>query len=110
MGEVLAVRNEYRAQNWFQVIQECRDSGLTNREFCRQRGIPEKKSEKKFYYWLRKLRTQALEAAQPQIVPISPGAVAEDVLQIHFRGADLRLPGTVDLDAVAAVLRSIQTV
>ena len=38
------------------------------------------------------------------------GAVAEDVLQIHFRGADLRLPGTVDLDAVAAVLRSIQTV
>ena len=34
---------EYRAQNWFQVIQECRDSGLTNREFCRQRGIPEKK-------------------------------------------------------------------
>src|SRR5699024_7613325 len=114
MGEGLAVRNEYRAQNWFQVIQECRDSGLTNREFCRQRGIP----EKKFYYWLRKLRTQALEAAQPQIVPISPGAVAEDVLQIHFRGADLRLlrgavlrlPGTVDLDAVAAVLRSNQTV
>ena len=106
MGEGLAVRNEGRAQNWFQVIQECRDSGLTNREFCRQRGIP----EKKFYYWLRKLRTQALEAAQPQIVPISPGAVAEDVLQIHFRGADRRLPGTVDLDAVAAVLRSIQTV
>ena len=52
MGEGLAVRNEDRAQNWFQVIQECRDSGLTNREFCRQRGIP----EKKFYYWLRKLR------------------------------------------------------
>ena len=106
MGEGLAVRNEDRAQNWFQVIQECRDSGLTNREFCRQRGIP----EKKFYYWLRKLRTQALEAAQPQIVPISPGAVAEDVLQIHFRGAELRLPGSVDLDAVVAVLRSIQTV
>ena len=56
MGEVLAVRNEYRAQNWVQVIQECRASGLTNRAFCRQRGIP----EKKFYYWLRKLRTQAL--------------------------------------------------
>ena len=60
MGEVLAVRNEYRAQNWVQVIQECRASGLTNRAFCRQRGIP----EKKFYYWLRKLRTQALETAK----------------------------------------------
>ena len=73
MGEVLAVRNEYRAQNWFHVIQDCRDSGLKNREFCRQRGIP----EKKFYYGLRKLRTQAWEAAQPQIVPISPGSIAE---------------------------------
>ena len=106
MGEVLAVRNECRAQNWFEVIQECRAGRLTNREFCRQRGIPEKKG----YYWLRKLRAQALESAQPQIVPISLGAIAEDVLQIHYRGAELRLPGSVDLDAVAAVLRSIQTV
>ena len=80
MGEGLALRNEDRAQNWIHVIPE-----------------------KKFYYWLRKLRSQALEAAQPQIVPISPGAVAEDVLQIHFRGAELRLPGSEDLDAVAAV-------
>ena len=30
---------------------------------------------------------QALAAAQPQIVPISPSAVAEDVIQIRFRGA-----------------------
>ena len=87
MGEGLALRNEDRAQNWIHVIQE-----------------------KKFYYWLWRLRTQALKAAQPKIMPISPGAIAEDVLQIHFRGAELRLPGTVDLDAVAAVLRSIQTV
>ena len=43
-GEGLAVRNEDRAQNWFQVIQECRDSGLTNREFCRQRGIRRRSS------------------------------------------------------------------
>ena len=93
MGEVLAVRNEYRAQNWVQVIQECRASGLTNRAFCRQRGIP----EKKFYYWLRKLRTQALEAARPQIVPVSHGAVAEELVQIHFPGAALRLPGTGSL-------------
>ena len=46
MGEGLAVRNEDRAQNWFRVIQECHDSGLTNRVFCQQQGIP----EKKFYY------------------------------------------------------------
>ena len=53
MADVLAVRGEYRAQQWAMVVQECRSSGLTNREYCRQRGI----SEKSFYYWLRKLRT-----------------------------------------------------
>ena len=36
------------------------------------------------------------------------GAIAEDMLEIHFRGAALRLPGNVDIDAVTAVLRSIQ--
>ncbi len=52
MADVLAVRDEYRTQNWAMVIQECSNSGLSNREFCRQRGI----SEKTYYYWLRKLR------------------------------------------------------
>ena len=51
MADVLAVRDEYRAQTWSMLIQECNNSGLTKREFCQQRGI----SEKSFYYWLRKL-------------------------------------------------------
>ena len=38
MEGVLAIRDEYRAQNWAMVIQECNSSGLSNREFCRQRG------------------------------------------------------------------------
>ena len=59
MADVLAVRDEYRAQNWAMVIRECSNSGLSNREFCRQRGI----SEKTYYYWLRKLRSQMAEPA-----------------------------------------------
>ena len=106
MGEGLAVRNEDRAQNWFQVIQECRDSGLTKPGVLPAAGDP----GEEVLLLASEAAHAGIGAAQPQIVPISPGAVAEDVLQIHFRGADLRLPGTVDLDAVAAVLRSIQTV
>ena len=59
MADVLAVRDDYRAQTWRMLIQECSNSGLTKREFCRRRGI----SEKSFYYWLRKLRSQMAEAA-----------------------------------------------
>ena len=104
MADVLAVRDEYRAQTWARLIQECNNSGLTKREFCQQRGI----SEKSFYYWLRKLRRQMAEAAGPQLVQLDPAAVPDDMLQIQYRGAELKLPAGVDVDAVAALLRSIQ--
>lgn len=105
MADVLAVRDEYRAQNWAMVIQECSSSGLSNREFCRQRGI----SEKTYYYWLRKLRSQMAEAAVPQLVQLEPVPVQDDMLQIQYRGAELKLPAGVDVDAVAALLRSLQS-
>ena len=94
----------YRAQNWAMVIQECNSSGLSNREFCRQRGI----AEKSFYYWQRKLRQQIVKSAAPQLVQLEPAPVTEDLLQIQYRGAELKLPAGVDMDAVAALLRSIQ--
>ena len=105
MADVLAVRDEYRAQTWAMLIQECNNSGLTKREFCQQRGI----SEKSFYYWLRKLRSQMAEAAGPRLVQLDSAPSVEDMLQIQYRGAELKLPSGVDMDAVAALLRSVQS-
>lgn len=106
MTDVLSVRDEYRAQKWAMLIEECSSSGLSNREFCRQRGI----AEKTYYYWLRKLRSQIAAAAAPKLVPLEPSFQAEEFLQIRYRGAELKLPVDIDMDAVAAVLRSIQSI
>ena len=76
-----------------------------NRQFCRQRGI----SEKSFYYWQHKLREQIVEAATPKLVQLEPVPVPDDILQIQYRGAELKLPAGVDMDAVAALLRSLQS-
>ena len=105
MGEVLAVRDAYRSQEWAMLIQECSASGLTKREFCQQRGI----SEKSFYYWLKKLRTQMVGAAAPQLVQLEPPPAEDSILEAHYRGAEMKLPSGVDMDAVAALLRSIQS-
>ena len=105
MADVLAVRDEYRAQTWAMLIQECNNSGLTKREFCQQRGI----SEKSYYYWLRKLRSQMAETAVPQLVQLDPPPLQDDMLQIQYRGAELKLPAGVDMDAVSALLRSLQS-
>ena len=105
MADVLAVRNEYRAQVWATLIQECDNSGLTKRVFCQQRGI----SEKSFYYWLRKLRSQMAEAAGPRLVQLDAPVISDGILQIQYRGAELKLPAGVDIDAVSVLLRSLQT-
>ena len=104
MADVLAVRDEYRAQTWAMLIQECNNSGLTKREFCQQRGI----SEKSFYYWLRKLRSQMAKTGAPQLVQLEPASLPDDMLQIQYRGAELKLPTGVDIEAVAMLLRSLQ--
>lgn len=64
---------------------------------------------KSYYYWLRKLRSQAAEAAVPQLVQLEATPAWEDMLQIQYRGAELILPAGVNMDAVAALLRSIQS-
>ena len=105
MGEVLAVRDAYRAQEWAMLIRECSASGLTKQEFRQQRGI----SEKSFYYWLKKLRMQMVGAAAPQLVQLESLPAKDGILEIHYRGAEMKLPSSVDMDAVAALLRSVQS-
>lgn len=109
MADVLAIRDDYRLQTWAQTVQACRNSGMTNRAFCRQQGIP----EKTYYYWLRKLRNAAAETSQPKLVQLEPDAVKtvktrDETLEIQFRGASLSIPGNVDIATVAEILRTLQ--
>lgn len=104
MADVLAVRDEYRLKEWTEVYRRCRESGLSNREFCRQNGI----AEKTFYYWLKKLRETAVES-QPQLVALDNGAnVADSMIHIRFGAAALDLPARTNAEAIAAVLQALQ--
>lgn len=109
MADVLAVRSEYRLQQWAQVVKDCKASGLSNREYCRQHHI----AEKTYYYWLKRLRQAAASqmTCGPTLVQLDsavPKESASDMLQIRFHSAELILPDNVDMDAVASVLKSIQ--
>lgn len=105
MSDVLAVRDGYRAQMWIEIIRDCKASGMSNKEFCLQRGV----SEKCFYYWQRKLRRQLIEETAPKLVALGPAPEPGELLRISFKGAELTLPVGVDIDAVASLLHSIQS-
>ena len=106
MADVLAVRNELRLQNWMEIIRECQESGLTNKEFCAQRGI----SEKTLYYWLRKIRGAAMTAMEPQLVRLDepPNKDFEQMIHIRYGKAELTLPEDVDLNAITVLLNALR--
>ena len=104
MADVLAVRNEYRLQNWMEIIRECQASGLSNREFCSQWGI----SEKTYYYWLRKVRTAAAAVIEPQLVRVDNPVGTEQMIEIRYGRTELKLPENVDLKALAAFLNALR--
>lgn len=106
MEDVLVVRDGYRLQSWVKIIRERQESGLTNREFCARRGIP----EKKYYYWLRKVRAAAAEAAEPQLVRLDESSESpkRQRIEIRYGEAELKLPEDVDLKAVAVLLNALR--
>ena len=106
MEDVLAVRDEYRLQSWAEIIRERQASGLTNKEFCAERGIP----EKRYYYWLRKVREAASEAG-PQLVRLEGKRekAKTRVIEIRYGDAELKLPEDVDLEAVTVLLNALRS-
>ena len=47
-------------EDWFQLIQECRTSGLSDKEWCRQNNITNNITISNFYYHIRQLTKKSL--------------------------------------------------
>ena len=72
--KISEVKQEYQLQEWSGMLRQRKESGLSVKEWCQERGL----AEHIYYYRLRKLRQAAciaLEKAQPiQLaeVPLAP--------------------------------------
>lgn len=49
------IDNEIKMNQWMDIIRECRSSGQPVRSWCIEHDV----NEKRYYYWLRKIRTAA---------------------------------------------------
>ena len=58
MPKTREATNEYRMRQWAQIIEERNQSGLTIADYCKAEGL----TVHGYYYWLRKLRAEALSA------------------------------------------------
>ena len=58
---------KYRLEQWTGIIHSRIESGQTVKEFCSQNGI----SETQYFYWLRRVRAAAIEAAGSQFAELT---------------------------------------
>ena len=72
------MKQEYQLQEWSGMFRERKESGLSVKEWCRERGL----AEHVYYYRLRKLRqaactaleqTQSLQLAEVPMAPNQEG-------------------------------------
>jgi hypothetical protein len=68
-------------QEWLDLIQECRTSGLTDKEWCEQQHI----QRSSFYYQVRRLRKKACEIPDN---PVPSCQEHQEVVAIDFSEPD----------------------
>ena len=69
--------SQIRMQNWLAVIRDQKSSGLTIKEYCKEHKL----SENAYYYWLRKSRRAALQAAGVSFAEV-PTAAYQSVFSV----------------------------
>lgn len=69
-------------QEWMDLIQDCRTSGMTDKAWCEEHGI----QTSKFYYHIRRLRGKACVIPENALVPARQEH--HEMVSIHFPEAD----------------------
>ena len=59
------IESEENFKKWTPIIKKCRNSGIGVRPWCRQNNI----SEKKFYYWERRIKGKNFEIQEENKLP-----------------------------------------
>lgn len=57
MNEIQAVKHQLLVEKWSAIICECQSSGQNVADWCKEHQV----SKPSYYYWLKKIRHQALK-------------------------------------------------
>ena len=102
-----------KERRWGKAIREAARSGLSTREFCRQRKL----HESQFYWWQRRLavarqvprsRKQTRATASFALVSEEPGATDAGIELVLGDGRRLRIAKGVDEATLRSVLAVVQ--
>lgn len=102
MDKVTLVKQEITAAEWVERIRDCRNSGVTVTEWCRQNGI----NPKTYYYHLRRVREKLCEQ-----VPVPVGQKSEPAkaaVTIHSGALSVEIADGTSSATIEALIRALK--
>lgn len=98
---ITAVKQEVKLREWAEQIRAQQESGMTVTAFCAENGI----NLKTYYYRLRKVREQCMEAA-PAIVPVAIPKQSSDI-RMEKNGLQISLPADISAETLIALVHEL---
>ena len=109
MNSGLQVYNEQaKLAQWAQVVSQCRDSGVSVRQWCQENGV----NVSSYYKWRRKVYAAAQaqrERSFVEVTPVHPAAVIGVAVTLRIAGAELEIHNGADAATVEVVLRAVKS-
>lgn len=100
---------QIRITEWAAIIKDCKSSGLKVDEYCQQHDI----SRDAYYYWLRKVKTAALQQAGFVELPVPevksvPATGFDAQMVIKVGGAELGINNDTPTELITRILEVIR--
>ena len=109
MNSGLQVYNEQNnLAQWAQVVAQCRDSGLSVRQWCQEHGV----NVSSYYKWQRKVYAAAKAQQESRFVDVTPAqsvAVGSVAVTVRIAGAEADIHNGADVATVETVLRILKS-
>ncbi len=114
MDKITETKNEFRLRQWSQIIKSCQDSGMTAAAWCGKNNI----NAKSYYYWLKKIRSQACESYDmlpkiktQQIVPIERKQTNHRAsITIHLSSISIDIHEGAARETIETVLSALKSI
>lgn len=101
MDKITLVKKQVIEAEWADKISQCRESGLTVSEWCRQNSI----NPKTYYYHLRKIRKEICEQIP---VPVMTVPEMNSLVKLKIDDITVEIPEGISEQMMTSLIRAMR--
>ena len=100
-----AYNEQNKLAQWVQIVSQCRDSGLSVRQWCQEHGV----NISSYYKWQRKVYAMAQAQQEIQFAEVTPERPVGVAVTVRIAGAEADIHNGADEATVETVLRVLKS-